>query len=311
MKRDSAIQFAVLSLIWGSSYPLIKVAGEGLNPGQLVLARLALGAGFLLAVGAASGVRLPRPGKVWLHLAVASVLGMVAPFLLLAWGEQRTSAAMAGMLTGATPVLTLVLATIQLRTERATARRVAGLLLGFLGLTVVIGPWTGAGGSFGGDVACLVVSAVYAAQAVYVRKFLSGDDMAPMANAASQTVVALVIQAALLPVLGWRTPSFTWSVSSSILLLGVFGSGVGYVLYYRLITDVGATAASSVNYLVPFLSLIIAAVVLGESIAWYVPVGGALIVLSILIGENQLKVPRLRRRREAPVLRPAAVNAEP
>jgi drug/metabolite transporter (DMT)-like permease len=310
MKRNSAAQFAVLSLIWGSSYPLIKVSGEGLNPGQLVLARLALGTLFLLAVGAAGGVRLPRPGAAWLHLTVAAILGMVAPFLLLAWGEQRTSAAMAGMLTGATPVLTLVLATVQLRSERATARRIVGLLLGFVGLLVVIGPWQGAGGTLGGDAACLAVAVVYAAQAVYVRKFLSDGSIAPMASAAAQTLVAMLLQAALLPALGWRTPSFTWSVSSSILLLGVCGSGVGYVLYYRLIADIGATGASSVNYVVPFLSLIISAVVLGETIAWYVPVGGVLIVVSILVGENQLRIPRLGRRNREPVLRPAPVTAE-
>ncbi len=296
MKRSSALQFVVVGLIWGSSYPLIKEAGNGLSPGQLVLARLLLGAVVLLGICAATGVRLPRPGVVWVHIAITAVLGMVAPFFLLAWGEHRTSASMAGVLTGATPLLTLALATVQLRSEKATARRSAGLVLGFAGVFVVIGPWHGAVGTVGGEAACLGVAGIYAAHAVFTRKFLSDRGIAPIASATSQTLVAAVIQSALMPLVGWQRPSFTWSVSASILILGVFGTGLAYVLYYRLIADIGATGASSVNYLVPFLSLIISALTLGESISWNVPLGGVVIVVSILIAENQLRSARLLRR---------------
>ncbi|MEU6540455.1 DMT family transporter [Streptomyces sp. NPDC047000] len=299
MKRVSALQFIALGIIWGSSYPLIKVSGEGLNPGQLVLARLVLGAAVLTVVGAVTGARLPRFGFVWVHITVTTVLGMVAPFLLLAWGEQHTSAAMAGVLTGATPVLTLGLATVQLRSERATARRGLGVALGFAGIVLVIAPWHGATGTAGGELACLAVAVIYAGHAVFVRKFLSDRGIPPISSAAAQTLVAMVLQAALLPFLGWRTPSVTWQVALSIVLLGVFGTGLAYVLYNRLIADIGATGASAVNYLVPFISLVISAVFLGETISWNVPVGGAVIVASILLGENQLRtgggLPRLRR----------------
>lgn len=289
MKRVSALQFIALGIIWGSSYPLIKVSGEGLNPGQLVLARLVLGAAVLTVVGAVTGARLPRFGFVWVHITVTTVLGMVAPFLLLAWGEQHTSAAMAGVLTGATPVLTLGLATVQLRSERATVRRGLGVALGFAGIVLVIAPWHGAAGTAGGELACLAVAGIYAGHAVFVRKFLSDRGIPPISSAAAQTLVAMVLQAALLPFLGWRTPSVTWHVGLSIVLLGVFGTGLAYVLYNRLIADIGATGASAVNYLVPFISLVISAVFLGETISWNVPVGGAVIVASILLGENQLR----------------------
>ncbi|WP_405876688.1 DMT family transporter [Streptomyces sp. NBC_01136] len=309
MKRLSALQFVALGIIWGSSYPLIKVSGEGLNPGQLVLARLVLGSVVLVAIGLATGVRLPPFGFVWVHITITTVLGMVAPFLLLAWGEQHTSAAMAGVLTGATPLLTLALATVQLRSERATTRRSAGLALGFAGIVLVIAPWKGATGTVGGELACLAVAGIYAAHAVFVRKFLSDRGIPPTASAGAQTLVAMVIQAALLPFLGWRTPSFTWSVSVSIVLLGVFGTGLAYVLYNRLIADIGAVGASAVNYLVPFISLLISAVFLGETINWNVPIGGVLIVVSILLGENQLRTARLRWRRGPAVPGPEPVLA--
>lgn len=296
MKHVSALQFIALGIIWGSSYPLIKMAGEGLNPGQQVLARLVLGLAVLAVVGAVTGARLPRFGFVWVHITVTAVLGMVAPFLLLAWGEQHTSAAMAGVLTGAMPVLTLALATVQLRSERATVRRTLGVALGFAGIVLVIGPWHGVTGIGGGELACLAVAGIYAAHAVFVRRFLSDRGIPPISSAAAQILVATVILAALLPFLGWRTPSITWQVVLSIVILGAFGTGLAYVLYNRLIADIGATGASSVNYLVPFISLIISAVFLGETITWNVLVGGVVIVVSILLGENQLRPGEWSRR---------------
>jgi drug/metabolite transporter (DMT)-like permease len=300
VKRVSALQFLALGIIWGSSYPFIKIIGEGLNPGQQVLARLVLGGLVLAVVGAVTGSRLPRFGFVWVHITVTAVLGMVAPFLLLAWGEQHTSAAMAGVLTGATPVLTLALATVQLRSEKATVRRTLGVAFGFAGIVLVIAPWYDVTGTVGGQLACLAVAGIYAAHAVFVRKFLSDRGIPPISSAAAQILVATVILAALMPFLGWRTPSITPQVGLSIVLLGVFGTGLAYVLYNRLIADIGATGASAVNYLVPFISLLISAVYLGESISWNVPIGGVVIVASILLGENQLHprhwLDRLRRR---------------
>lgn len=300
MKGLSALQFLALGVIWGSSYPLIKLAGEGLSPGQQVLGRLVLGSAVLVIVAAVTGSRLPRFGFVWVHITVTTVLGMVAPFLLLAWGEQHTSASMAGVLTAATPLLTLALATVQLRSERATVRRTAGVVLGFAGIVLVMAPWSEVGGTIGGQLACLAVAGIYAAHAVFVRKFLSDRGIPPVSSALAQTLVATVLLAALQPFLGWDTPSVTWQVALSIVLLGVFGTGLAYVLYNRLIADIGATGASGVNYLVPFISLIISAVFLGESITWNVVVGGVVIVASILLGEDRLRPGAWRQPSAAP-----------
>ncbi|MEU0554881.1 DMT family transporter [Dactylosporangium sp. NPDC006015] len=290
MKGLSALQFVALGIIWGSSYPLIKLAGEELSPGQQVLGRLVLGSAVLVLIAAVTRSRLPRFGFVWVHITVTTVLGMVAPFLLLAWGEQRTSASMAGVLTAATPLLTLALATVQLRSERATVRRTAGVILGFAGIVLVMAPWSELGGTIGGQLACLAVAGIYAAHAVFVRKFLSDRGIPPISSATAQTLVATVLLAVLQPFLGWHTPSSVgWHVVLSIVSLGVFGTGLAYVLYNRLIADIGATGASAVNYLVPFISLILSAVFLGEAITWNVLVGGVVIVASILLGEDQLR----------------------
>lgn len=123
MNRYSVSLFVLLAFIWGASFTFIKVSLGGLTPSQLVLSRLVLGEASLLIVILVSGVRLPAFGSVWAHLAVTATLGMVAPFLLLAWGERHVSAALAGVLIGAIPLFTLSLATAVLPTERATVAK--------------------------------------------------------------------------------------------------------------------------------------------------------------------------------------------
>src|SRR5437588_11324069 len=123
MTRFSILQFILLGIIWGASYTFIKMSLEGLTPAQLVLTRIALGLVVLLAFLALRGIRLPRLGAVWAHVAVAGALGMVLPFMLLSFGEQRTSAAMAGVLIAVPPLATTAAATALLPTERATSRK--------------------------------------------------------------------------------------------------------------------------------------------------------------------------------------------
>jgi drug/metabolite transporter (DMT)-like permease len=277
----------------------------GLTPSQLVLARLVLGAAFLLIVISASRVRLPPFGLVWAQLVVTATLGMVAPFLLLAWGELRTSAALAGVLMGTIPLITLALATAVLPTERATVAKVVGLVIGFVGVVVVVSPWTAGGGTLGGQLAVLGAAASYAVQLVYIRRMLSSRKIPPLVLATAQLLVAVVVQAVITPFTGWPAPSFTWPVTVSIVLLGVVGTGASYLIFFRLINDMGATTASTVNYLIPMTAVLIGTVTLRESITLEVALGTIIVLLGLAVAERRLNLSRLRRRR-VPVATPAA-----
>lgn len=295
MNRFSLALFVLLALIWGASYTFIKVSIDGLTAPQVVLFRLVLGAVFLIAVVRVRRVRLPQWGSVWAHLALTATLGMVAPFFLLAWGEQHTSAAMAGVLIGATPLITLAAATAALSTDRATLRRTTGLVIGFFGVIVVVSPWGSDPGTFGGQLAVLGAAASYAAQTVYIRKVLSAKGIAPLALATSQVIVATVLQAVVTPFTTWRTPSFTWPVLLSIVILGVVGTGAAYVIYFRLIADLGPTTASAVNYLVPVTAVLISLATLQETITWGMVVGTAVILAGLAFAENRIDLSRLRQ----------------
>lgn len=295
MNRVSVALFLSLALIWGASFTFIKVSLGGLAPSQLVLMRLVLGAAFLLVVISVSRVRLPAFGSVWAHMAVTASLGMVVPFLLLAWGEQHTSAALAGVLIGATALITLALATAVLPTERATVAKAVGLVIGFIGVVVVLAPWGVSGGTLGGQLAVLGAAASYAAQTVYIRRVLASRKIQPLALAASQLVVAVIVQALITPFAGWPAPSFTWPVAVSVALLGVVGTGAGYVIYFRLINDLGATTASTVNYLVPVTAVLIGTLTLGEPITLEMMLGTIIVLLGLAVAERRLDLSRLRR----------------
>jgi drug/metabolite transporter (DMT)-like permease len=275
---------------------LIKESLAGLSPAQLVLARLALGAAVLLSVAAVRRVGLPRGATVWAHLAAAALFSNVIPFLLLSYGERSAGAGIAGVLVGATPLLTLTIASAALATERATRRKLTGLLIGFAGLVVVVAPWRTQLGSVAGELACFGAAVSYAVGFVYVRRFLSPLHLTPLALAAGQVSVAVLLQAAVSPFLQWGAVSLTARVSVSIVLLGVLSTGLAYVLYFRLIGDVGATTASAVNYLVPIAAVMVGAIFLNERITANVVAGGLIVLAGMAYAENRLTLP-LRPRR--------------
>ena len=113
--------------------------------------------------------------QTWGHAAVVAVLANTAPFVLLAYGEQHVDSVLAGLLNATTPLMTLLFVPLLVPTERITARRVAGLLIGFAGVLCVLGVWRGvAGGTITGTLACLGSTACYGATFAYMQRFFAG-----------------------------------------------------------------------------------------------------------------------------------------
>jgi drug/metabolite transporter (DMT)-like permease len=126
-----------------------------------------------------------------------------------------------------------------------------------------------------------------------VRKFLSPLGLAPLSLAASQLVSAAVLQALVTPFLDWHAPHLTTGVTFSIVLLGLLSTGLAYVLYFRLIGDVGATTASAVNYVVPVFAVLISVLFLGEPVTWNLLAGGLVVLVGVAYAEN--RVSQLRK----------------
>lgn len=222
---------------------------------------------------------MPHEPVVWLHFAVAATVGNVVPFFLFGVGERSVDSSLAAILNATTPLWTIAVALLA-RTERAmSASRAAGLLVGFAGTLLIFAPWR-SGGSLSGAAACLTASALYGVMFVYVGRFLTGRDLAPTVLSAGQLAAATVLSALALPV-GWHGPDLRPDAVGSVAVLGLLGTGVAYVLNYRLITDDGATVASTVTYLIPMVAVLFGVAVLGESLSLRVLVGMAVVLAGV------------------------------
>jgi drug/metabolite transporter (DMT)-like permease len=270
--------FLALAVIWGSSYLFIKIGVATVTPITLVAMRLAIGAVVLGAVFWLAGGQLPRAPRTWLHLTVMAVLNIVVPFSLITWAELNVASSLAAVLTATTPLFAIVLAAVVLRSERITSQRVTGLAVGFLGVVVLVGPAALASGSSASAVvAVLAAAASYAAATVYARRTLTG--LPPMVPALLQVAIALVISISLAVVLE-GVPALPTDPSAvvSLLWLGIFGSGVAYLIYFRLIRAWGATRTAAVTYLMPVVGIALGAIVANESIDARVVAGATLVV---------------------------------
>jgi drug/metabolite transporter (DMT)-like permease len=277
VRRASLLRLALLALIWGSSFVWIKIGLREFTPMQVTFLRLLFAACVLLLICRLGRLRLPREPIVWVHFAVAATVGNVVPFYLIGVGELSIDSSLAGILNATTPLWTVTVALL-VRTERAMpASRAAGLLLGFGGALMIFAPW-GSSGSVSGAAACLTASALYGVLFVYAGRFLAGRGLAPTVLSAGQLTAAAVLSALALPV-GWQTPDLRAESISSVVVLGVFGTGLAYILNYRLITDDGPTVASTVTYLIPVVAVLFGAAALGESLSLRT-LGGMVVVLA-------------------------------
>jgi len=281
----------VLAFIWGWSFLFIKVAGEGLTPTTVAWARIALGAGVLYAVVHGQRRSVPTDRLSLRHYAVVTLAGNIVPFTLLAWGEQHITSALTAVLNASTPLFTAVFAAIAL-SERLRPIQIAGLGLGIVGVAVAAG--VGAsdleGSSTAGALAAILAGAGYGIAFVYMRRHLV--TYPPIVAATGQLTTGAVL---LFPVAAATSVadgvSLTPTRVASILLLGVLGTGVAYVLNYRIIADIGATKASLVTYVIPVVAVVVGILVLDEPFEARLLVGGALTVAGIAAVNHKPRAP--------------------
>jgi drug/metabolite transporter (DMT)-like permease len=288
MAPRSLARLALLALLWGSSFLWIKLALAGLSPVQLVLGRLVLGAAVLVVAMRLRRLRLPRDRTTWLHLAVAALVGNVLPYLLFAVGEQTVSSSLAGALNATTPLWTLGIGLAARTERRMTTLRLVGLLTGFGGALVILAPWNASGnGAVGGALACLGAAASYGLSYVYMGRQLAGRGLAPLVLSAAQLTAATGLLALVAPVAGLAPVQLTAPVLVAVGILGALGTGAAYVLNYRLITDEGPTATSTVTYLLPVVAVVLGIVFLHEPAAAHLLVGTGVVLVGIALVQRR------------------------
>jgi drug/metabolite transporter (DMT)-like permease len=283
VRRASTLRLALLALTWGSSFLWIALALPMLAPSWLTIIRLVLGSAVLLTICRIRGYPLPRGRLTWMHLAVAGLISNVAPYFLFAVGESLTSSAYAGILNGTTPLWTAVIV-LALSRQAPPRLQIAGLVVGFLGTVLIFEPWREtAAASMAGVAACLAAAALYGLSYVYMARYVTPQPYNTIALAAGQLATAALLSIALLPLDRGAIHPPTLTAVIAVLILGIAGTGLAYVLNYALLTAEGPTATSLVAYLIPVVAAILGVLILGDPLPPLAGLGALLVLGGVAI----------------------------
>ncbi|HKB95455.1 MAG TPA: DMT family transporter [Rhizomicrobium sp.] len=288
----------LLSLLWGSSFFFYKVLVAVLPPVTVVLGRVGLAAIAMHLWLAAQGQSMPLSGKLWLRFLLLGFLNSSLPFVLIAWGELHISSGLASILNATTPIFMVAVAHWGTDDEKLSVGKAVGIALGILGVIVLVGPGVlGGGGAIWGELAVIAASCSYGFGGVYSRRF---KDLSPLQAATGQMTGAtiLLIPLSLLIDRPWTLAAPHLDVWAAWLAIALVNTALAYVVYYRMVANVGVTYISLVTLLIPVIALFLGAVFLGERVSLQALAGMAIIALGLAAIDGRLL--RLRSMRSGP-----------
>lgn len=289
-RSDWAILLA-LAVIWGGAFFFISVAVREVPPITYVWLRISFAAVALWLYVWWRGGALGLPGWAWRSVLLLALINNVIPFLLFGWGQTQIASGLASILNATTPIWGVVVAHLFTSDEKMSARKTAGVLMGFGGVALMLGPdlLRSLGGDSLAQLACLVASLCYALAGVWARRF-KGQGISPLAVSTGQLSAGALVMLplALLIDRPWLAPVPSAGALSAIVALAVVCSALGYVLYFRLIDSAGATNALLVTLLVPPVAILLGWLLLNEAIGPRDFAGLGLIALGLAAIDGRL-----------------------
>jgi len=276
------IPFGALGLIWGSNFIFMKWAAESITPEQITLLRVLFGLLPVLVYGLVRDVYRRSHVRHAPHFLVMAVLATSLYYFAYAAGTARLPSGIAGALSGAIPLFSFVAAALFLRSERVTAVRLLGVLVGFSGVLLIARPWESVDAVDPTGVAYMLLGSVSVGLSfVYARRFLSGLPIPAAALTTYQMGFGLLILLTVTSFDGITDIGSDTRASIALVVgLGLMGTGVAYILYYFIVRELGAVTASGTTYIPPVVALAIGWLAVGEPLVWW----DAVAVLAILAG---------------------------
>jgi drug/metabolite transporter (DMT)-like permease len=285
MRPADLLRLVTLAALWGGSFLFLRITAPVLGPLFLAELRLVLAAATLLAWAWMTGRQVAFAGR-WRFFLVIGAVNSAVPFALFAYAALHLPASYSAVLNATSPLFGALFAALWLN-ERLTLRRVAGALAGMAGVALLVGfgPVAADTNVILAALAAIGGACCYALAVVYTR--LKAAAIEPFAVAVgSQVGAALVLSPALAPWPGAQL--FTPGVVASVLALAVACTAFAYVLYFRLIADVGAARALTVTFLIPVFGVLWGVLFLGEPLSLFMLAGGALVIGAtwLVVGET-------------------------
>ncbi|HYX47088.1 MAG TPA: DMT family transporter [Sphingomicrobium sp.] len=300
MNRSDWLVLLVLAVIWGGAFFFIGVAVRHVQPLTYVFLRLSIGAAGLWAYLIVRGERMQLPREAWGSILLLSLLNNALPFTLFGWSQTHIASGLASILNATTPIWGVVVAHFLTKDERMSPRKLAGVLLGFVGVATMIGPslLSSLGTSALAELACVVAALSYALAAVWARRF-KRLGISPFSVTTGQLTAGALIMLPMSMIIDkpWTHPFPPVTALAAITALALLCTALGYVLYFRLIGHAGATNALLVTLLVPPVAILLGGLFLGETLAPQDFAGLALIALGLAAIDGRLLTSRLRLRR--------------
>lgn len=247
--------FVLLGLIWGSNFIYMKWAAALISPAQVTFLRVVFGFLPLAFVAWRKGVIRRDQLRLLPHFAVMAVLATALYYFAFASGLARLPSGAAGVLTGSIALFTFLCALIFLPDERDSGLSFLGVALGLAGVVLVARPWEVAGAALDpvGIVWMLLGAISVGLSFVYARRFLSPYRLPPLALATWQTGLASLLLLMLSDLSGIGDLARDWHAGLGVVIgLGALGTGVAFLIYYYLLQELGAVAASGSTYLRPW-----------------------------------------------------------
>ena len=274
MNTANMLRLVLLAAIWGSSFLFMRIAAPVLGPAVLIEYRVGFAAVFLAIVGVILKKRLDLRAN-WKHYLVLGLLNSAFPFLLFAFAARTLSASVLSVLNATAPMWGAIIGALWSR-QAISGRSVLGLILGTAGVALLVGfdQVTSRPGAGIAIAAALVAAVSYSVASAYAK---TAKSVEPFANAHGSMWAATLLVIPVLPF--FPAPAEpTIGIMGAALALGILCSGIAYILYFKLIQDVGPTSALTVTFLNPLFGILWGALFLGEVVGWHTILGAAIVI---------------------------------
>ncbi|HMR33434.1 MAG TPA: EamA family transporter [Geminicoccaceae bacterium] len=280
-----------LSVLWGGGFFFTGVVVRELPPFAIVTLRVGLAAAALGLVIRGMGRRMPCSREAWRAFAVMGLLSNVVPFCLIVWAQTRIPSALASILNATTPLSTVIVAHFLTSDEKMTGNRLAGVVIGFAGVALMIGPsaLVRLDGDVLGQLAVLAATLSYAFAGVFGRRFRRMGIGALETSTGQLTAATLMLlPLTLLVDHPWALPMPSPATWAAVLGISLLSTALAFVLYFRILATAGATNAVLVTFLIPVSAILLGTLVLGERLEAEHLAGMACIAAGLAVIDGRL-----------------------
>ena len=289
-KKNTALDLVLLlslATLWGASYTLIKIGVATIPPITFIAARTLIAGAILFAILRMRGMKLPNDRATWRKFLFRACLNSVLPFTMIAWAEQSVDAGLATILNSTSPIFTFLLTVSLTRHEPTTPRKLFGVVVGIIGISLIVGMQAlgGLGRELWAQLAIVAATISYAGAAIFGRGFKGLDPMVPAAGSLL-CGAAILIPLSLLIDQPWTLTPSAASVSA-LIALAVFSTALAFVIYFRLLLTLGSVGTTSQAYLRVPIGVAIGIMFLGETLTSSIFAG----LLCVIIGVAAMTIP--------------------